>query len=171
MLGITCSARDLPLRQSASSDAPQVAGNLIARITANRAFSHSLAQWRTKPFAMHVGHVDRKALISAEGHLLPSRMGWRRSRCAPDSCRRVAPPDSGCGGPTGDTAGSAQYFIFLSAKSWCTQLHNKDRHRSKSSGAEYLFSAIRRQFWCAIQYGLNPRACHKLTGSSLELES
>jgi len=47
MLGITCSARDLPLRQSASSDAPQVAGNLIARITANRAFSHGLGPMRT----------------------------------------------------------------------------------------------------------------------------
>jgi hypothetical protein len=44
MLGTACSARDPTLRQSASSDAPQVAGNPIARITANRAFSHSLGQ-------------------------------------------------------------------------------------------------------------------------------
>src|SRR5690242_4421332 len=44
MLGITWSARDPPLRQSASSDAPQVVGNLIARITANRVFSHTLGQ-------------------------------------------------------------------------------------------------------------------------------
>jgi hypothetical protein len=40
-----------------------------------------------------------KQLTSAMGHPLPSRMGRRRSRFTPDSCRLVAPPNFGCSGP------------------------------------------------------------------------
>ena len=36
------------------------------------------------------------------GHLLPSRTGWCHSRCTPDSCRPVAPPNFGSTRPHAD---------------------------------------------------------------------
>ena len=42
-----CSVHGPPLQQSASSAAPQIAGNLNLRIAANRAFSHTLGHFRT----------------------------------------------------------------------------------------------------------------------------
>src|SRR6185437_12586666 len=79
MLGITCSARDLPLRQSASSDAPQVAGNLIARITTNRAFSHGLG--RQRPVCTAVPLLARPRRLQTRPLIRPA-VEVKPTRCA-----------------------------------------------------------------------------------------
>jgi hypothetical protein len=47
--------------------------------------------------------AQEKGRASGQGHGLPSRLRWRQSRCAPDSCRLAAPPDFGSPGLEADS--------------------------------------------------------------------